>query len=81
MKQQQDFMDKMVNLVVWLNSAFALIVLGIFAVTQVEPETLIKYWFASFTGELLAMAAIKITKNWKKGGVEEDADYRDQPQI
>ena len=69
-----------VALVILLNTGFTGAVFFLFLRTGNEPATLIKYWFVSFTAELLAMAAIKITKNWKKGGVEEDADYRDQPQ-
>lgn len=66
--EQQSFMDKMVKTVIWLNSIFAAIILAIFVITHLEPETLIQYWFASFTAELLTMGAIKIVKEKKKGG-------------
>lgn len=70
--EQQSFLDKMVRTVIWLNSIFAAIILLIFAIRLQEPSTLIKYWFGSFTAELLAMAAITITKNWKSKKVEEE---------
>lgn len=68
-------MDGIVKIVIWLNSIFALIVLAIFYLIQQEPTTLIQYWFASFTAELLAMAAIQITSTLKeKKEGEESAD-------
>lgn len=65
-------MDKMVSTVIWLNSIFAFLVLAIFYLKEQEPTTLIQFWFASFTAELLAMAAIQIAAKKKEG--ENNAD-------
>lgn len=71
-RKKKPFMDRMVSTVIWLNSIFAFLVLAIFYLKEQEPITLIQFWFASFTAELLAMAAIQITNQKKEG--ENNAD-------
>lgn len=69
------YMDYMVKLVVWLNAVFGFLIWIAFMIHQQEPTTLIQFWFGSFTMELLAMATIKITGNWRKGGDASENKY------
>ena len=59
-----------VALVIILNTVFTAAVLGVFAVTAVEPSTLIVAWFGFTTGELWLLSKIKQSKVKAKADIE-----------
>jgi len=70
------FSKKVVAGIVFLNAAFTIAVLVIFAKTGAEPSVLIGAWFAFTTGELWACASIKkaeVSKD-RQEEPEEDGD-------
>lgn len=56
------FANKIVALVVVLNTLFTIAVLYIFLKVGSEPQVLIGAWFSFTVGELWALASIKKTK-------------------
>lgn len=72
MDVEKKFTDQIVNRVILLNSLFAAAVLAVFLITRSEPTTLVACWFGSFTGELLIMGGIKITKTKQASAPPQD---------
>jgi len=76
------FSKKVVAGIVFLNAAFAVAVLVIFAKTGTEPSVLIGAWFAFTTGELWACALIKRAKvdaGTQEDPAEEVEDENEEP--
>ena len=48
--------------IIALSVLFTITILCLMANGMEEPDTLIRYWFGTFTVELLACAGIKVTK-------------------
>lgn len=67
---QERFSDKIVKIVILLNSVFAAAIIAVFLITRQEPTVLVGSWFGSFTLELLILARIRIEKVRKEGGNE-----------
>jgi hypothetical protein len=64
---QERFADKIVKIVIYLNSVFAAVIIAVYLIVRQEPEVLVGCWFGSFTMELLVLAKIRIEKVRKEG--------------
>lgn len=63
----------LIAFIIAINTAFTIAVLEIFRETASEPTALIAAWFSFTTGELFALATIKIKKT--KTGTESAESY------